>query len=273
MAKKSKQPSGGEDQKRDNPDDLLTQFMELFGPEVSRLLSGQEETVSEEKKELDLTENEVFEILDAEINESAKELEEDETPISREFLVEGTEKLETLKRRVSDLDDEQLNSYADKLEELCRRYYGRNKRHLSAEEKARLIAEFKEISASYGIAFPAVLLILLNVGSFIFSLIRFILFLRDRRRKNQQSASRPKIGSYIQEQEQPVVREGWLRDKLLNYFKTSILPSLVLGAADLLEKKKDLLVNILADTLREAIDSALTGLPDRLRRNYQELID
>jgi hypothetical protein len=196
--------------------------------------------------------------------------------ISAEVAEQGKKEFETISRRLRDLPDDVLEEYANELEELYKtKIYGREGR-LRDNEKAEVVAKFKEISKKYGIAFPPVLMLLLSIGSFVFNLIKFILFLRDRRRKQPAVQHEDKEAQY-KDEDKPVfgerAYEGWITDKILSIFKTQILPKILINLGKLLDEKREIIKDLVISAIRDGLESALTKLSNKLQTDYQSLIE
>jgi hypothetical protein len=197
---------------------------------------------------------------------------------------------------IKKMPPDQFETYSKEIESLCKWYYGL-KAPSRREQKARLVREFIEVNRKYGIAIPPVLLLLLNIGSFIFSLLRFILELR--RRRQQPVQKKPVIGDEVEKryESEPVpphdeyhelepqtpddrpeqvfgniVFEGWLSDKFKNIFKEKVLPVVLDGAVEFLEQKRELLLDVLVSSIKSGLETALNRLVTSLKNRKQEFL-
>jgi hypothetical protein len=248
---------------------VLKNVFENLPKELLDQMLGREEIYEDiETHRVDMVTHEnVLEDLEKRIQVEENDDDFQSFTISAEVAEQGKKEFESLSRRLRNLPDDVLEEYANELEELYKnKVYGRGGR-LRDNEKAEVVARFKEISKKYGIAFPPVLMLLLSVGSFVFNLIKFILFLRDRRKKQ------PKV----QHEEKPVfgekVYEGWVTDKLLSVFKTKILPKILINLGKLLDEKREIIKDLVVSAIRDGLESALAKLSNKLQTDYQSLIE
>lgn len=185
------------------------------------------------------------------------------TPDSKKFI-----------ESIKNLEKEKFDLYTKEVEELCRKYYS-----WPAEQrlqfKHQLVTKFIDINKKFGIAIPPVLLLLLNIGSFIFNLLRFILVLRKKRER--QTVFAEEVEEHFEDNtfdtaKEQVVFENWFLDKFKNLFKSKILPVIIDGAIEFLQEKRELILEVLVYSIKSGLEKALDNLKDLLSKNKNEFL-
>jgi hypothetical protein len=225
---------------------------------------------------------------------------EDSEEFEEQIVAAYSLQIEELTQNLERLSTEQLDELIGKAREVTRRQFGSLEsaddrdlvhyvRKLSWPNRRYLGRYYANKFVEFGFAIPPIIFLLVNIGLMVVKLVQLFIEIRRLRRKPQPSQSarflpepvspEGRVREDALREEKQVVSSpilgqeyGGIIDRIVPWLADRAIPAVMKLIPQYLEQKKDVLIEVVVNSLRAALDRLIDNLIAELRNKYQDLI-